>query len=186
MPFALVRLKPTREQAMGQAQLVLQNLKEKNQIAEAEAAPEPVCASCNADQPVTALGGTAIAEAKSVTPAGMSRKGRPGRAGRSRLHRPEIRRGSDPGLVLVVVDAHHLALREAGERRDGEGRALAPNEDGGVSAICTLWSVLFNKLQKNNHSDQCAKDDHQHGIPGYSNRPLRHTGRNSTRSSDVL
>ena len=61
---------PTREQAMGQAQLVLQNLKEKNQIAEAEAAPEPVCASCNADQPVTALGGTAIAKARSVTPAG--------------------------------------------------------------------------------------------------------------------
>jgi Ca-activated chloride channel family protein len=61
---------PTREQAMGQAQLVLQNLKEKNEIAEAEAAPDPVCASCNANEPVADPAPSAIAKAKSVKPAG--------------------------------------------------------------------------------------------------------------------
>jgi Ca-activated chloride channel family protein len=61
---------PTREQAIAQAQLVLQNIKEKNEIAEAEAAPDPVCTSCNANQPVTASGASAIAKAKNATPAG--------------------------------------------------------------------------------------------------------------------
>jgi len=37
---------PTREQALQQAQQVLQNLKEKSQIAEAEAAPDPTCMEC--------------------------------------------------------------------------------------------------------------------------------------------
>ena len=59
---------PTREQAMGQAQAALQNLKEKNEIAEAEAAPDPVCTSCGAGGPVPVLGG--IERAKSAQPAG--------------------------------------------------------------------------------------------------------------------
>jgi len=59
---------PTREQAMGQAQLVLQNLKEKNEIAEAEAVPDPVCTSCS--ERVTSSDASGIEKAKSVKPAG--------------------------------------------------------------------------------------------------------------------
>lgn len=61
---------PTREQAIGQAQQVLQNLKEKNEIAEAEAAPDPVCTDCGAREPVPPTDGSAIAKAKSATPVG--------------------------------------------------------------------------------------------------------------------
>jgi len=61
---------PTREQAMGRAQIVLQNIKENNEIAEAEAAPDPVCTSCSANEPVTAPGASGIEKAKSATPAG--------------------------------------------------------------------------------------------------------------------
>ncbi len=61
---------PTRQQAMGQAQAILQGIKEKNEIAEAEAALEPVCTTCSANEPVTASGGGAIANAKSAKPAG--------------------------------------------------------------------------------------------------------------------
>ena len=60
---------PTREQAMGQAQIVLQNIKEKNEIAEAEAAPDPVCTSCSANEPVTTPGASAVDKAKGVKPA---------------------------------------------------------------------------------------------------------------------
>ena len=63
-------VEPTREQAMGQAQLVLQNLKERNEIAEAEAAPEPSCTSCSANEPVAGLEASAIAKAKSFRPTG--------------------------------------------------------------------------------------------------------------------
>jgi Ca-activated chloride channel homolog len=61
---------PTREQAMGQAQGILAHIKEKNEIAEAEAPPEPVCTSCSVNQPLADLGASAIAKAKSVKPAG--------------------------------------------------------------------------------------------------------------------
>lgn len=61
---------PTREQALGQAQILLQNLKEKNEIAEAEAAPDPVCTSCNSTAPIAAPGDGGIERAKSVQPAG--------------------------------------------------------------------------------------------------------------------
>lgn len=61
---------PTREQAIGQAQVVLQNLKEKNEIAEAEAAPDPVCTSCSAEALGTVPGAPSIAKARSATPAG--------------------------------------------------------------------------------------------------------------------
>jgi len=59
---------PTREQAVGQAQQVLQNLKEKNEIAEAEAAPDPVCTGCNTSDPVTSPAG--MEKAKNVQPIG--------------------------------------------------------------------------------------------------------------------
>ena len=61
---------PTREQAMGQAQLALQNLKEKNEIAEAEAAPDPVCTSCAGNGPTTSPDAGGIEKSKNAQPAG--------------------------------------------------------------------------------------------------------------------
>lgn len=61
---------PTREEAIGQAQQVLQNLKEKTEIAEAEAAPDPVCTNCGASDPVTTPEAGGIAKAKNFQPAG--------------------------------------------------------------------------------------------------------------------
>ena len=43
---------PTAEEASGQAQQVLQNVKERSQIAEAEAEPEPVCTECGKTAPI--------------------------------------------------------------------------------------------------------------------------------------
>ena len=43
---------PTAEEASAQAQQVLQNVKERSQIAEAEAEPEPVCTECGKTAPV--------------------------------------------------------------------------------------------------------------------------------------
>ena len=48
----------------------MQNLKEKNEIAEAEAAPDPVCTSCGANTPVTVTGAGGIEKAKNAQPAG--------------------------------------------------------------------------------------------------------------------
>jgi Ca-activated chloride channel family protein len=59
---------PTREQAIGQAQQVLQNLKQQNEIAEAEAAPDPVCTGCNTSDPVTAP--AAMKKARNAQPIG--------------------------------------------------------------------------------------------------------------------
>ena len=44
------------------------------------------------------------------------------------MRRPEAARGADPGLVAVELDAHHLALREAGERRHRQRAPVAPDE----------------------------------------------------------
>ena len=61
---------PTREQAMGQAQHVLQDIKEKNEIAEAEAAPDPVCANCGVTEPIAAPNEGGVAKVKIAQPAG--------------------------------------------------------------------------------------------------------------------
>jgi Ca-activated chloride channel homolog len=46
---------PTAEQASLHAQQVLQDVKERNQIAEAEAAPDPTCADCAAPRPAESV-----------------------------------------------------------------------------------------------------------------------------------
>ena len=61
---------PTREQAMGQAQSVLQNLKEKNEIAEAETGPDPVCTSCGSTEPAPVPSAGGIERAKNSPPVG--------------------------------------------------------------------------------------------------------------------
>jgi Ca-activated chloride channel homolog len=64
---------PTSQQAMLQARQLLQDIKEKSQIAEAEAEPDPACVDCN-----TTAGNTTANAGSSALPTPGSRPGRPG------------------------------------------------------------------------------------------------------------
>jgi VWFA-related protein len=70
---------PTSSEASRQAQQLLQNLREKGQIAEAEAEPQPVCAGCEAsnsptpvDEAKVSPGATASSTGHSVNSAGIT------------------------------------------------------------------------------------------------------------------
>ena len=56
---------PTAEQARQQAQQILQNARERGQIAEAEAQPDPVCTECGSRAPATELANAAPAAERS-------------------------------------------------------------------------------------------------------------------------
>lgn len=61
---------PTAEEASGQAQQVLQNVKERSQIAEAEAEPEPVCTECGRTPVELAANAAPVGEPSRPTHAG--------------------------------------------------------------------------------------------------------------------
>ena len=96
---------PSAEEASAQAQQVLQNVKERSQIAEAEAEPEPVCTDC---------GRTPVELAENANPiAKASRRDRPGTIFRSSVDEVAILfSATDRGRSVTDLTAADIGVSD--------------------------------------------------------------------------